>query len=117
MQIFLLILLLQMAIATPTEYGGYEYNFVNDPPDRCICKICQLPSRDAYMTGPCCRGLTICRSCLDHWQITAGNKCPVCREKEGVCNQNFPIEREINSLYIYCTNKEKGCEWQPLRVN
>ena len=57
-----------MAIATPTEYGGYEYKFVNTVPDRCICNICHLPSRDAYMTGQCCEGQTICKSCLDQWQ-------------------------------------------------
>ena len=102
-----------MAIATPTSYGGYEYKFVNPPPDRCICNICHLPSRDAYMTGQCCEGQTICKSCLDQWQITAGNmKCPVCREETGGFSQNFPIKREIKSLDIYCTNKEKGCEWQ-----
>ena len=102
-----------MAIAAPTEYGGYEYSFVNDPPDHCICKICHHPSRDAYMTGPCCEGQTICKSCLDHWQITAGNwKCPVCSKEEGGFHRNYPIQREIKSLHIYCTKKEKGCEWQ-----
>ena len=102
-----------MAIATPTEYGGYEYSFVNDPPDRCICKICHLPSRDAYMTGPCCQGLTICKSCLTNWKKIAGDKkCPVCRKNRGGFSKNYPIRREINSLYIYCTNKMEGCEWQ-----
>ena len=100
-----------MAVA---EYGGYEYEFVNPVPDRCVCNICHLPSRDAYMTGQCCRGLTICKSCLDQWQITAGNAaiCPVCREEEGGFHPNYPIAREVKSLHIYCTNKEKGCEWQ-----
>ena len=102
-----------MAIATPTSYGGYEYKFVNPPPDRCICNICHLPSRDAYMTGQCCEGQTICKSCLDQWQKTAGNmKCPVCRKEEDGFYPNFPIKREIKSFHIYCTNKEKGCEWQ-----
>ena len=102
-----------MAIATTTTHGGYKYNFVDNPPDHCICKICQHPSRDAYMTGECCRGQTICKSCLDHWQITARNrKCPVCRNKEGAFNKNYPIEREIKSLRVYCINKGKGCRWQ-----
>ena len=102
-----------MAIATPTEYGGYEYKFVNPVPDRCVCNICHLPSRDAHMTGQCCEGQTICKSCLDQWQITAGNmKCPVCREEEGGFHPNYPIAREIKSLHIYCTNKRKGCKWQ-----
>ena len=105
-----------MAIVTITptnNYGGYEYKFVNPIPDRCICRICHLPSKDAYMTGPCCQGLTICKSCLDHWQITAGNQaCPVCRKEEGGFHQNYPIAREIRSLHIYCANKEGGCEWE-----
>ena len=102
-----------MAIATPTSYGGYEYKFVNPPPDRCICNICHLPSRDAYMTGQCCEGQTICKSCLDQWQKTAGNmKCPVCRDETGGFSQNYHMKREIKSFHIYCTNKEKGCEWQ-----
>ena len=102
-----------MAIATPTEYGGYEYQFVNPVPDSCECKICHLPSRNAYMTGQCCRGLTICKSCLDEWQKKAGNtKCPICRKEEGGFHPNYPIEREIKSLHIYCTNKEKGCKWK-----
>ena len=102
-----------MAIATPTEYGGYEYKFVNPVPDRCICSICHLPSRDAYMTGRCCEGQTICKACLDQWQKTAGNmKCPVCRKEMGGFSQNYHIKREVKGLHIYCTNKEKGCQWQ-----
>ena len=39
--------------------------------------------------------------------------CPVC-SKEGDFNTypNYHIEREIKSSNVYCTNKEKGCEWQ-----
>ena len=105
-----------MAIATPTEYGGYEYTFVEPPPNRCICNICHYPSRDPYMTGRCCRGQTICKSCLDNWLVTSGaNRCPVCSKElahGSNTHPNYPIEREINSLHIYCTNKEKGCKWQ-----
>ena len=66
------------------------------------------------MTGQCCEGLTICKSCLDQWQTTAGYtaRCPVCCNKEGDFHSNYPIVREVKSLHIYCTNKEKGCEWQ-----
>ena len=105
-----------MAIATPTEYGGYEYTFVDPPPDCCICNICHHPSREPYMTGECCRGQTICKLCLDQWQLRntrRPSRCPVCGKK-GNCNPhpNYPIEREVKSLKIYCTNKKKGCKWQ-----
>ena len=99
-------------IPRPTEYGGYEYSFVDDPPDRCICKICHHPSRDAYMTGPCCEGQTICKSCLNKWQKIWNRNCPICRKEGGGFNINYPIQREIKNLHIYCTNKKKGCVWQ-----
>ena len=103
-----------MAIATPTEYGGYEYTFVDPPPHRCICNICHHPSRGPYMTGECCRGQTICKSCLDQWrEIKGATRCPVCN-KEGNFNAypNYHIEREIKSSNVYCTNKGRGCEWE-----
>ena len=102
-----------MAIARPTEHGGYEYTFVESPPDRCICNICHHPSREPYMTGECCQGQTICKSCLDQWQTKEASTCPVCSKNgDFKAHPNYHIKREIKSLKIYCTNKVKGCEWQ-----
>ena len=103
--------------ATPTQgYGGYdEYDFVQPPPDRLLCQICKSPSRDPYMT--LCCGHPFCESCLNgHKQakLSVSLACPMCR-KEELEFKTVPykaLEREIKSLHIYCTNKEKGCEWQ-----
>ncbi|XP_065902250.1 TNF receptor-associated factor 4-like [Dysidea avara] len=38
--------------------------------------------------------------------------CPVCREKEVVVYINKQLDREVWSLHVMCTNREKGCEWQ-----
>ena len=98
-------------IATPKSHGGYEYDFMETPHDRYICIICQLPSRDPYMTGNCCRGQILCKSCLDQTlPINPGN-CPICRKEGFVSYPNWHLDREIKSLLVYCTNKEKGCEW------
>ena len=101
-----------MAIATPNDNGGYEYELVNTPPDRLICKICHLPSRDPYLSV-CC-GHVFCKSCLDNVKKAAAitNACPVCRDEEFVTFPNKQADREIRSLRIFCTNKEKGCEWE-----
>jgi len=40
------------------------------------------------------------------------NVCPVCRDEEFVTYPQKEVDREIKNLHIYCTNKEKGCEWQ-----
>ena len=99
--------------APPTaELGGYYYKFVYPPEDRLICKICQVPSRDPHLTE-CC-GNNFCRSCLGQArQATAvSTACPICRRETFVTINNKQADREIKSLHIYCTNKEKGCEWQ-----
>ena len=101
-----------MAIATSNSIGGYDYNLVDVPHDRFICKICHLPSRDPYLSV-CC-GHVFCKSCLDNVKKAAAitNACPICRDEEFVTFPNKQLDREIRSFQIYCTNKEKGCEWQ-----
>ena len=98
--------------ATPNNNGGYDYEFVSLPPDRLVCKICHLPSRDPYLSV-CC-GHIFCKSCLDNVKKATAitNACPVCRDEEFETFPNKAVDREVKSLHIYCTNKEKGCEWQ-----
>ena len=100
--------ILNMATATP---GGYGYGFVHTLHDRFICKICHLPSRDPYLSV-CC-GHLFCKSCLDEKSSTDTNAvCPICHDEEFKTFPNKAIDRDVKGLHIYCTNKEKGCEWQ-----
>ena len=101
------------AEAPPTaESGGYDYKFVEPLQDSLACKICQLPSRDPHLTD-CC-GIILCKSCLDRAKqaTIVSTACPSCRKETFGTMINKQAEREIKSLHIYCTNKEKGCEWQ-----
>ena len=91
--------------------GGYDYDFVHTPPDRLICEICRLPSRDPYLSG-CC-GHTFCKICLEmSKRESAYYTCPVCRSEEFLTIANKQVDREIKSLSVYCPNKKKGCEWK-----
>ena len=101
-----------MAVATPNIICGYEYSFVDTLHERYICKVCQLASRDPYLSE-CC-GHLFCKPCLsDVKTVTAiTNTCPVCRDEEFKTFRNKAIDREVKDLRIYCTNKEKGCKWQ-----
>ena len=98
--------------ATPNNNGGYDYDLVSQPPDRLVCKICRLPSRDPYLSV-CC-GHIFCKFCLDNVKRATAitNACPVCRDEEFMAFPQKEANREIKSLHIYCTKKEKGCEWQ-----
>ena len=92
---------------------GYEYSFVKEPPDTTICVICQLPSRDPYLS--LCCGHVFCKSCLDAAKkvaVVVTANCPMCRSEDFATVPNKQIDRVVRSLHVYCTNKEKGCEWQ-----
>ncbi|XP_065916908.1 paramyosin-like [Dysidea avara] len=102
-----------MAIVTPNNGGGgYEYHFVTTPADWLMCNICHYPSRDPYLSG-CC-GHTFCKSCLEGAKkaTTISDACPICRDEEFATMPNKQADRTVRSLHVFCTNKEKGCEWQ-----
>ena len=90
--------------------GGYDYKFVDSPPDRLICKICHLTSLDPYLSV-CC-GHTFCSSCLENAKKANVFSCPFCRDEKFITFPNKQVDREIRSLHVMCINKEKGCEWQ-----
>ena len=77
-----------------------------------VCKICQYPSREPHLSG-CC-GHTFCKSCLEAAKraINISQACPICREEEFTTVPNKQVDRAIRSLHVFCTNKDKGCEWQ-----
>ena len=114
-------------MATPNERSaGYKYKFVDTPHDRYICKICRHPCRDANLSR-CC-GQNFCKSCLDigkdlnkpstglfsfwHFNKKTAATCPSCQNNELDTFPNVQADREIRSLHVMCTNKERGCEWQ-----
>ena len=93
-----------------TTQGGYDYEFVDTPPDRVICVICHLPSREPHMTE-CC-GHVFCKSCLDKAKATKYTSCSMCKDKHFNAFCNKQINREVQGLQMYCTSKKKGCEWK-----
>ena len=106
-----------MAILMPTNgKGGYDYSFVDAPPKDLVCKICRRPSREPHLSV-CC-GYTFCKTCLegakqaDSVDDEIKNACPICRKKNFTTVLNKQNERAIKNLHVFCTNKDKGCDWQ-----
>ncbi|XP_065904789.1 TNF receptor-associated factor 4-like [Dysidea avara] len=99
-------------MATSKDIGGYEFDFVGSPPDMLLCRICLHPTRDPYLIV-CC-GYNICKSCLEKKNATStlNNTCILCRSGEFPTTPNKQIDRLVKSLQVFCTNKDKGCEWQ-----
>ena len=97
------------------DRGGYDYQFVDKPSDMLLCKICHLPSKEPHLSV-CC-GHTFCKSCLDGIKQTKyfqfnNVACPMCCSEKFDTVANKQNERAIKNLRVFCTNKDKGCDWQ-----
>ena len=90
--------------------GGYEFKFTTDVPDRLLCKICKLASRDPHLSV--CYGHIFCKTCIGQTRKSDHPACPMCRNGEFPGVLNLQIEREVKQLTIYCTNGEAGCTWE-----
>ena len=97
------------SFASLSDDGGYDYTFVNTLPDRVICVICHFPSRNPYLSE-CC-GNVFCKSCLDKTKVDSHTTCPMCADATFHTFCNKQIDREVQQLHVYCTNKKKGCKW------
>ena len=46
-----------------SSVSGYDFNYIDHPPDKLVCKICQLPCREAQRSK-CC-GNVFCKRDLE----------------------------------------------------
>jgi len=88
------------------ESGGFDYHFVENPPELLICDICHLPSCNPYLSV-CC-GHLFCKSCIDSAeQKMLVRTCPVCRDEEFMIYPNKQADRAVRSLLIIVLIKRK----------
>ena len=58
------------------EQGGYDLDFVSEPPTSLMCLICLLVAKLPWQHVAC--GKLFCKSCLDKYKQER-NTCPSCR--------------------------------------
>ena len=95
--------------------NGYDYKFVDgELQQKYMCPICCCVACNPFQVT-CC-GSVYCESCFSQLKTRSKNdvKCPYCRANlTGRYFQDSRINREIQSLQIYCPNREEGClEWK-----
>ena len=98
-------------IPSSVPHGGYDCEFIEEPPVKFICSICAKVLQDPHLTN-CC-GQHFCESCIKHWiKKYQAKVCPHCRERNFIHMLNKALKREIIELKFYCINQEKGCKWK-----
>ena len=87
---------------------GYKCEFIDSVPDYLYCKKCTLVARKLSIIS-CC-GESYCQSCITDTQ-KEGKPCPACGEKNFTTFEQIRSQKQIVSLRVYCSMKERGCDW------
>ena len=87
---------------------GFACEFVGSVPDYLHCKACNLVARRLTLTS-CC-GESYCHACIADTQ-KQGNPCPACEEEDFSIFGHKKNQKQINSLLVCCSMKERGCDW------
>ena len=88
--------------------GGFNCEFIEEPPHDLTCPICFLPPRKPHLIS-CC-GHKLCHSCISRVQ-QAEDPCPCCRKEQFDIMLEKMMERKVLDLKVYCKYKSKGCSW------
>ena len=79
--------------------------------DDLVCPICQLVCRDPQQSQ-CC-GKIYCQICVTRLKkCNELAQCPNCRQWLFEVFADKRSKRSIANLKVFCTRKEKGCDWQ-----
>ena len=87
---------------------GYQCEFIDSVPEDLYCKKCNLVARK-FTIASCC-GESYCHYCITDIQ-KQDKSCPACGEKEYTTLQHIKYQKRINCLQVYCSMKERGCDW------
>ena len=87
---------------------GYKCEFIDCVPDYLCCKKCTLVARKLSIIS-CC-GESFCQSCIAYTR-KEGKPCPACREKNFATFEHIKNQKQIASLQVYCSMKERVCDW------
>uniref|UniRef100_A0A1X7UIT4 RING-type domain-containing protein n=1 Tax=Amphimedon queenslandica TaxID=400682 RepID=A0A1X7UIT4_AMPQE len=91
------------------QFSKEELSFVEELPNDLKCPVCLNILTDPHLVS-CC-GHNFCGSCIERVKASNGS-CPMCKEEEYQSFVDKKCLRIINGLEVYCSNKEKGCQWK-----
>ena len=94
-----------------SQFSKDELSFVKEVPEQIEieCPVCLNILTDPHIVS-CC-GHNFCGSCIERVKASDGS-CPMCKDEEYQSFIDKKCSRIINGLEVYCSNKEKGCQWK-----
>ena len=94
-----------------SQFSKDELSFVEELPEHIDieCPVCLNILSKPHLVS-CC-GHNFCEDCIERVKASNG-ACPMCKERRYQSFIDKKCLRIINLLQVYCTNKEKGCQWK-----
>lgn len=89
--------------------GGYDADFVEQPPQSLECSICLHVYRNPLLLS-CC-GNHFCEDCITT-VMKEGKCCPLCNQPNFSVLLDRGLQRRVNELRVSCPNKDRGCPWE-----
>ena len=83
-----------MAEKNDKTTGGYDLDFIEEPPDELLCLICMFPAKDP-LQNDCC-GKVFCTTCITKYREKK-RECPNCRDTQG-----NPFKDRRGKFCCYC---------------
>ena len=85
--------------------------FTKEPPEHIPveCSICLCVLHEPRLIDCTC-GASFCQQCIEP-TLKEGKPCPLCISSFTTSLPDRRLQRTLNSLQVYCSFKEVGCEW------
>ena len=92
--------------------SGQDCLFTKEPPEylQIECSICLCVLCDPMLIDCSC-GACFCGPCIEP-TLEAKKPCPLCNSAFSTTMADRRLQRTLNSLEVYCSFKEAGCEWK-----
>ena len=98
----------RIEMAGSSKTVGYQCEFVDAVSEDFVCGLCRHVAREPQLTS-CC-GETFCKACIT--PVSEDKQpCPSCKTAEFTALLNVKYQRRILGLDVWCTMKDRGCEW------
>ncbi len=83
-----------------TSVGGYDLNWLEEPPDDLKCLICLEVAKDPYQHGSSLCGKVFCNGCITEYQKHK-TTCPNCRKDLSLFQDARSKCKSIINLRMY----------------
>ena len=91
--------------------NGHDCIFTKNLPEhlQVECSVCLCVLHDPHMIDCEC-GASFCQPCIQP-TLKEKKSCPLCNSPFTALFPARQLQRTLNSLQVYCSFKEAGCEW------